>query len=427
MTTVVRPPETSTIVAAPRPGPRLRLTSVAVVVQGIAFIVLVGAHGSPLWQTLRVAVVVGVTAGAFIASRRLGPVSRGIVAVVVGIFGTTTGIGIGLIHATKGDFGVAAVSGLVALCTGLFLLVAGTATLLRVTPKWWRLLALPIAFLLVEFSLIPFTVAIYATNVPATPLDNTTPAARGLTYQNVAFTTSDGVQLSAWYIPARNGAAVALLHGAGSTRTSVIDQAAVLANHGFGVLMVDARGHGRSAGDAMDFGWWGNRDVSAAVTWLEARSEVQGGKIAVVGESMGGEEAIGAAAADPRIRAVVAEGALWRGSMDTSWLPRDFQGYMERAMRSIETGATGLLTSAPKPPSLRSALVATSPRPVLLIAGKPEIQGDRAYRDASPTNVQLWELPDTPHTGGLATHPAEWSSRVTSFLDRALAVSLPGR
>ena len=59
----------------------------------------------------------------------------------------------------------------------------------------------------------------------------------------------------------------------------------------------------------MDFGCWGNSDISAPVTWLQGRVDVQGSRIAVVGESMGGEDAIGAAA-DPRIRAVVAEGAL---------------------------------------------------------------------------------------------------------------------
>ena len=56
-------------------------------------------------------------------------------------------------------------------------------------------------------------------------------------------------------MPARNGTAVVLLPGAGATRTAVLGQAAVLARHGYGALLVDDRGHGRSAGHAMDFGW----------------------------------------------------------------------------------------------------------------------------------------------------------------------------
>ena len=107
--------------------------------------------------------------------------------------------------------------------------------------------------------------------------------------------------------------------------------------------------------------------------------------------------------------------------MDTSWLPHDFQGYIGRGMRAVETGVSSLLSSAPQPASLSSALVATAP-PVLLIAGKPEIKGDRTYRDASPSNVTLCELPDTPHIGGLSKHPIEWTIRVTGFLDQVLAV-----
>ena len=48
-----------------------------------------------------------------------------------------------------------------------------------------------------------------------------------------------------------------LLPGAGSTRTAVMGQAAVLARHGYGALLHDTGGHGLSAGHAMDFGWWG--------------------------------------------------------------------------------------------------------------------------------------------------------------------------
>ena len=112
----------------------------------------------------------------------------------------------------------------------------------------------------------------------------------------------------------RNHAAVVLLHGAGSTRSSVLDHAVVLANHGYGVLLFDARGHGRSGGRAMDFGWYGDKDVTAAVSFLQTRPDVDDDLIAAVGLSMGGEEAIGAAASDRRIRAVVAEGATHRVS-----------------------------------------------------------------------------------------------------------------
>jgi len=52
----------------------------------------------------------------------------------------------------------------------------------------------------------------------------------------------------------------------------------------------------------MDFGWWGGRDITAAVSYLTRQPDVQHGKIAVLGLSMGGEQAIAALGSDPRIR-----------------------------------------------------------------------------------------------------------------------------
>jgi hypothetical protein len=135
---------------------------------------------------------------------------------------------------------------------------------------------------------------------------------------------------------------------------------------------------------------------------------------------MGGEEAIGAAASNKAVKAVVAEGALWRGSMDAAWLPTDLDGYIQRAMLEIQTAVTDVLTDAPRPVSLRDALAATAPRPVLLIAGEPELRGDTYLYNHAPGNVELWTLPDTPHTGGLSHHRVQWEQRVIGFLDRAL-------
>ena len=169
-------------------------------------------------------------------------------ALLFGIAGTAAGAGVCSAHLAKAGLDAAAVLAAVALAAGVVLLVWGTAMLVRAIPGWWRLLAVPTALMLLWFVLLPLTVAVNATSRPPGPLGPATPAGYGLGYQDVAFRTADGVRLSAWYIPPRNGAAVALLPGAGSTRTSLLGQAAVLARHGYGALLVDTRGHGRSGG-----------------------------------------------------------------------------------------------------------------------------------------------------------------------------------
>ena len=87
----------------------------------------------------------------------------------------------------------------------------GAGTLIRATRRWWRLLAIPAAFAVLEFAIIPLSVAAHVANAPATNVRSATPASHGVACRQVAFRTADNVLLSGWYIPARNGAAVVLL------------------------------------------------------------------------------------------------------------------------------------------------------------------------------------------------------------------------
>ena len=391
-----------------------------VAAEGVALAVLAGLDGSPVWRVARVLLVIAVTAVGVWVTRRAG---RGAAALVAGIVGTVAGAGVASAHLAKAGLDAAAVVAAVVLVTGIVLLVWGAAALVRVTPGWWRLLAVPAAIALLWFVLFPLTVAVYATNLPPGPLGSATPATYGLAYQNVAFRTADGVRLSGWYIPPRNGAAVVVLPGSGSTRTAVLSQAAVLARHGYGALLVDTRGHGRSGGHAMDFGWWGDRDIAAAVSFLARQPAVHAGRIGVVGESMGGEQALAALGADPRIRAVVAEGATGQQLADRSWLPHGIDGALQRGMEWVQYTAAGLISGAPRPMSIPDALRAAAPRPVLIIAAgavADEPIAARWFQAASPATVHVWVVPHAGHTQGLATASQAWQTHVISFLHAAL-------
>ena len=347
------------------------------------------------------------------------------VALLAGSIGTAVGIGIGLMHLTHDTVNATAVAGVACLASGLFLLGIGSAASVRVLPGWWKLLIVPLALVLLLFVLYPIPNALYATNVPRPAVGAATPADRGLPYQDAWFATADGVTLSGWYVPSTNGAAVVLLHGASSTRSAVLDHAAVLGRHGYGVLLFDARGHGRSGGQAMDFGWFGDQDIAAALSYLEARPEIDAQRLGAVGMSMGGEQAVGAAATDARIRAVVAEGVTGRTAADKGWLPRHWRGWIQRGIDAVLYGTTDLLTEASPPIRLRDAVAEAAPRPVLLIAGgavlgNAEVDADNWIRAASPDTVQLWVVPDTGHTAALRTQPQQWEARVIGFLDAAL-------
>ena len=264
------------------------------------------------------------------------PFSRTIAAcgaVLVGAGAVGIGVGIGLPHASHGGTVLVTVAALLGLVVGVGLVVWGAIGIARGSRGWARWPALA-AIVIVSVPLaLSFAMAAAATYVPRVTLGSETPSDRGLNYRDVTFGASDGVRLAGWYLPSTNGAAVILLHGAHSTRSAVLDHAAVLASHGYGVLLFDARGHGDSGGRAMELGWYGDRDVTGAVSFLALQPDVTAG-IGVVGLSMGGEEAIGAAATDERIGAVVADGATNRVAGDLDFIDDEYgqRGWIQQRL-----------------------------------------------------------------------------------------------
>lgn len=176
----------------------------------------------------------------------------------------------------------------------------------------------------------------------------------------------------------------------------------------------------------MDFGWYGDLDIAAGTAFLASRPEVDRSRIGVVGFSLGGEEAIGAAATDPLIRAVVAEGATARQSADKAWLSDVYgwRGTVQEQIERIQGCVTDYLTEASPPTTLRSAVAAASDTRFLLItAGNVDDEGHAAefIGAAASERVTVWTVAGAEHTGGHDTQPDEWAQRVVDFLDEHLA------
>jgi pimeloyl-ACP methyl ester carboxylesterase len=343
-------------------------------------------------------------------------------AVAVGVVVLAIGAGF-MPYVVKDRWSVEAVAGTVALVAGLALAAAGTMIGCRGRRTVWRIgagLGTLVVTAVVAFVVAP---AVAATNVPR-PEIGATPASKGLPYEALTVTTDEGVHLAGWYLASTNRAAVVLLHGAGSTRSDVLDEAAVLAGNGFGVVMIDARGHGDSGGRAMDFGWHGDADIAAATGYLANRPDVDRQRIGVVGMSMGGEEALGASATNELIQAVVVEGATARSAADEAWLSDQFglRGVVQEQLERLQDRVTDALTSASVPTSSRAAVEASDARYLLITAGDVADEGHAAAYVAAgaPDRVQTWTVPDAGHTDGLQTQPDEWEARVIAFLTESL-------
>ena len=409
-----------------RPDRTGRVGQLGALFAGAGALYLVVSDGAPGWRVVRALAVALVTFLGAAALRHPGPRSRAVgwLVVLAGGVATAAGVGIVVPALDGGAVTPAGIAGAMLVVGGLVVVVAAALRASQGLRPGTR--ALTWIGILVILVVCLYTVgqAVAATNVPGTEVGGETPADRGLEFSDVRVVTDDGVELAGWYVPSDNGAAVVLRHGAGSTRSDVLDHAAVLGRNGYGVLALDARGHGDSAGRAMDFGWYGEVDIAAAVSFLEQRPEVDPGAIAVVGMSMGGEEAIGALATDERIAAVVAEGVGQRVAADKEWLAERYgwRGQVQVSAERLMYGLTDLLTEADPPIPLADAVSAAAPRPVLVIAGgaehdEPEVAGHLVA--ASPANVQQWVVAGAGHIGALRAEPDEWERRVVELLDRA--------
>lgn len=359
----------------------------------------------------------GVAVGLF---RRAGRPVRAVLALLIGTWATIAGLGITAAHIWKLGFSGADVTGILSLVAGLVLLGLAAVVILQRVRGWRRLLALPVGLLSVAYVFTPAVIAVFVTHMPPTMLGGNTPADEGLRYRDVTLTTADGVRLAGWYVPSRNHAAVIVLHGSGSSRLNILDHVGVLGRAGYGVLAIDARGHGRSGGVAMDLGWDEDLDVEAGVSFLARQTDVDAGRIGVLGLSMGGVGAVEAAASDGRINAVVAEGVAVATVNDALSLPPDRWWHVPFYWTA---GLVADLLSPAEPPrGIEEAVSLIAPRPVLLISGRGDDEAilNRAFAAAASAGTELLELPDTKHSQGIWWHTDEWSRRVLGFLDRAL-------
>jgi fermentation-respiration switch protein FrsA (DUF1100 family) len=356
---------------------------------------------------------------------RLRGTARGALAVVLGVMAGVVGVEAAhyanQVGPSGDDF-----TGLLALPAAALLLGLGAVTLWRTRRTegslLWRyprrILLVAGAVVTLSLVLMPLGVAYITTHTAraVVPDDRL-----GVPHEDVSFTTSDGLRLRGWYIPSRNGAAVISFPG----RNGPQRQARMLARHGYGVLLFDRRGEGQSEGEPNAFGWSGERDVKAAIAFLQRQTDVDPRRIGGIGLSVGGEMMLEAAAETPELRAIVSEGAGARAFADEMDHdePRGPARLLDAVAYGTRTAAVAVFANQTPPPNLKDVVGRIAPRPLLLIAAPNSPAGEdlnRGYVRAAGEPKELWEIPESKHVGGIRARPAEYERRVIGFFDRAL-------
>ena len=167
-----------------------------------------------------------------------------------------------------------------------------------------------------------------------------TPRVAGLDYEDVQLRTADDVTLHGWWVPARNArGAVLLFHGNAGNISHRIDYAVMFNRLGYGVLLVDYRGYGKSGGAPSEEGTY--RDAEAAWRYLRELRRLGAQDIVVMGESLGAGVATWLAARYPPRALVLASaftsapdlGAQVYPWLPVRWLARIEYGNLERISR----------------------------------------------------------------------------------------------
>lgn len=252
----------------------------------------------------------------------------------------------------------------------------------------------------------------------------------------------DGVLLRGWKVspPNPNRSWVLLFHGVADNRVGVIGQSEFLLRAGYGVVIMDARGHGASEGSIATYGWLERSDTRAvidallsslgnpclAVQWRGPRGPSCPGPkhIFALGESMGAGIALQSAAADPRIEAVVAEASFanlreaaydYAGLRKYPWLGKTLLSPFAWTLLHHGEKLTGFPLAEISPVKA----VASRPFPVLLICDEKDdalpCRHTQIIYAAARGPKQLWIVPGAYHTAALGFYPEEFKRRVLSF------------
>ena len=202
-----------------------------------------------------------------------------------------------------------------------------------------------IILLLVFIGLPYFISTLYTGSIGPRRKALSTPADHGMAYEDVTLTTSDGLDLTAWYVPNEAGrGTVIYCHGHLNNRGQMLDQAAFLHENGYTGLLFDFRRHGDSEGSLTTFGYHEWRDVQAALSHVvDERGEE--GPVILWGISMGAATALLATAEVSGIDAVIAESSFYAASETLQsdlgrmfGLPTVPFGFLTRTLTELRVG-----------------------------------------------------------------------------------------
>lgn len=241
------------------------------------------------------------------------------------------------------------------------------------------------------------------------------------------------VGIGAWWIPVADrpaAPAVIAVHGYTSCRRDerILLAAGMLHRHGFAVLAIDLRNHGRSGrpNGRHSGGVRESADVLGAWDWLVAEGRLPATRVGLFGISLGAASVLIAAGDEPRVAAVWADSSY--GDLDDA--TRAELGRYHLPAFLLPGGLlAGRLLDGPglrdKSPLL--AMVRLAGRPAFVTHGTEDTRLDVHFADQLATaggsagvRTESWIVEGSGHADAIVDHPAEYERRLVDFFERTI-------
>lgn len=269
--------------------------------------------------------------------------------------------------------------------------------------------------IIVGLSLINFVLYIR----PARFITDLTPSDFKLEYEQVRFTTSDGISLAGWFVPAQNKSdrVIILCHGYPADKNNILAGTYFLAKK-FNLFYFDFRYLGDSEGRYSTIGYHEQNDFLAAVDEVRKRGF---SKIGAYGFSMGGSAII--MAQSPDVSAIVADSAYANLYSMAKQVYAMFPGFTGLPFLWLTNLYTKLFLGFDLREASPEHAITGLDIPVMIIHSKHDTQipvshAQALYDAADPQLTQLWIIENADHGLAHFHNKQEYEQRVTDFFDR---------
>lgn len=273
---------------------------------------------------------------------------------------------------------------------------------------------LKIVFILIGFiifySILQFLISIH----PPRYYDYRTPSNYGFKYENVSFTTSDGIKIKAWLIKSEKANGTVIIgHGYPFDKGNIFPLAIFLYPD-YNLLFYDHRYFGESEGKLSTAGYKEVEDVKAAVNFVKKNL---GDKIALYGFSF---SAAAMLMSKEKVNAIISDSPYANLKLMVDRIYSIFWIFKFPFVKITEL-LSGIFFGK-YPHEISPALaIKNSTIPILLIHGEKDSQipVENAYilKNSNP-NIELWIVKNADHGQSYALNPEKYENKVKSFLKK---------